>query len=332
MNIKSHQKEKGSVVKVEIEITTEELNLERERALNHIKEHVEIKGFRKGHVPEKELIKHVGEFTILEESAELAIETQYPKVIEELKLNPVGNPKVVITKIAPQSPLELTLEIPVFPEFTLPEYKKDLKKINDKEETVEVTEKEISDVVEEIKKIQNKDKETDEELSDEFIKTLGKFESVSDFKEKIKQNLLHEKETKEKQKKRISLLQTIREKTEIEIPIVFIENELEKMVSEFSFELKKVGSDFENYKKQIGKTSEEIKEEWKTKATERVTDELIINKIVAEEKIKPKEEDVTHELEHMKEHYPDIEEKRLRFFVEDMLTKEEVFKFLEKIK
>lgn len=341
MQIKKHTKEKGSIIRVEAEIPKETLDQKRTSALNHLKEHVELKGFRKGHVPEKALIDHVGEMTILEESAELAIEENYAKILDELSLSPIGHPKIIITKIAIGAPLEFTAEIPIMPEVKLPDYKKISGKFKGEIKEV-VEEKEIENVISEIKKIQHHhthkhDKDHDHnhdhaheeiELTDEFVKTLGDFKDVADFKEKIKENILKEKNFKAEQKKRLEIIDAIRKETEIDIPEVLVDAEIKRMTNEFEHELGKVGSTLEKYLGEIKKTKEEVQKDWRPKALERVETELILLTIKEKEKIEVPKEELEKEVATIKSHYGDIDEERIKLFVDEMLSKEKVFKFL----
>lgn len=341
MQIKKHTKEKGSIIRVEAEIPKEALEKKRASAINHLKEHVELKGFRKGHVPEKTLVEHVGEMTILEESAELAIEENYTKILDELSLSPIGHPKIIITKIAIGAPLEFTAEIPVMPEVKLPDYKKISAKFKEKKEEVVVEEKEIENVIAEVKKIQHhhihkdhshdhSDHSHDEEieLTDDFVKTLGDFRDVTDFKEKIKENILKEKTFKAEQKKRLEIIDAIRKETEIDIPEVLVDSEIKRMTNEFEHELSKVGSTLEKYLGEIKKTKEEVQSDWKPKALERVETELILLEIKRKEKIEVPKEELEKEVATIKAHYADIDEERIKLFVDEMLSKEKVFKFL----
>jgi trigger factor len=65
---------------------------------------------------------------------------------------PISDPTVTITKIAKNNPLELTITVPVMPEITLPEYKKIAKEVVKDDEKIEVTDKDIEDVLEELRK------------------------------------------------------------------------------------------------------------------------------------------------------------------------------------
>ncbi len=326
--IEQKKGEQGTVI-ITLSLPEEEVMSHKETALKHLNEHIEIDGFRKGKIPQSVLIQKVGEQALLEECTEHAIESVYADVVTEAKIHPIAHPKIVITKITKGSPVELTLTFEVMPEITLPDFKKIAKKAKPKQETIEVTEKEIEDVLAEIKHYHQKEGEAEVEVTDELVQKLGDFKDLADFKTKITENLKKEKEAKVTQTVRKTILDAITKETQIEVPNTFIERELDQMTHEFSYELSRMGQTFENYKTISKKTEEEIREEWKEKAKARVIDELVLQKIADTENIKPDEQKVKEEVTHMVEHYPDTPKERIQAFVEDMQTKQEVFKFLE---
>ena len=64
----------------------------RNQALSNINNEITIDGFRKGKIPENILIQKVGEMTILEEMAELALSKAYPEIIIKEKIEAIGRP------------------------------------------------------------------------------------------------------------------------------------------------------------------------------------------------------------------------------------------------
>src|SRR3989338_3697277 len=115
-----------------------------------------------------------------------------------------GRPEINITKLAPENPFGFKKTDPVFPEFDLPDYKKIAGALASKKEILEVTDKEIDDVTEELKKSQARadDKDKGEKQTDEnFFKKFGDFKSLDEFKNKIRENLLKKKKRKPKKKK-----------------------------------------------------------------------------------------------------------------------------------
>jgi trigger factor len=141
-----------SEVEFKVVIDEKEFETYHARALGVVQQAVEVDGFRKGNAPEDMIIKKYGDMIILEEMANLALRDAYVKAIEEHKISPISDPKVTITKIAKGNPLELTITVPVIPEVTLPAYKKIAKEAVKDDEKVEVTDKDIDDVVEELRK------------------------------------------------------------------------------------------------------------------------------------------------------------------------------------
>ncbi|MDQ5953251.1 MAG: trigger factor, partial [Patescibacteria group bacterium] len=166
-------------------------------------------------------------------------------------------------------------------------------------------------------------------IDDEFAKMIGGFKDVADMKEKIKENIIHERELKEKDKKRTEILEAIMENSTIDLPKIIIEGELEKMTAQFKDDIAKAGVTYEDYLKHIKKTEDDLKTEWKDVAVKRAKSQIILNNIAKEEGITPEEEEVKKEMENILSHYKDAERFRVRMYVETFLMNEMVFKFLE---
>ena len=120
----------NSTVEIKGEIEASVFEQARPEAIKHLSEKVNIDGFRKGHVPENVLEKHVGEIAILEEMAHITISKNYGKILLENKIDAIGYPNIQITKLAKGNPLGFTITVAVVPEMTLPDYKKIAKEIN----------------------------------------------------------------------------------------------------------------------------------------------------------------------------------------------------------
>ncbi|MDB5194795.1 MAG: Trigger factor [Parcubacteria group bacterium] len=295
------------------ELTLELLESSRAEALKNLNEAVSIPGFRKGHVPEDVLVKHVGETHVLEEVSEIALAREYPHIIEESKLSPIGRPQISITKLAPGIPLEFRIHVSLEPEFSLPDYKQIAKAAMSEAEDTEVTEKEIEDVLKEVEergvKADLKDGET--------------------LEGKIKENLLEEKKFRAKEKKRLKLVEDLVKETKVAVPKVLIEAELEKMLLQFKDDVQRMGMQFDAYLKELKKTELEVKDEWRPQAESRVKAEMIVAKIADEEKITPTEGELEHEATHLLEHYPEADPLRVRIYIYTQLRNQKVLEFLE---
>lgn len=129
-----------SQIEITVELTQEEFEPYINKGAQKVAEKVKIEGFRPGKAPIEVLKKKIGEMTILEEAANIAITKTIDDVVdkETAGRHPVGQPSVNITKLAPGNPLEYKITLSLLPEITLGKYK-DLKlkpeeaKINDKE-------------------------------------------------------------------------------------------------------------------------------------------------------------------------------------------------------
>lgn len=339
-------KQPKSVVEIDGSISLDRVTKLREKAIKTIAKDVTLPGFRKGHAPEKAIIEKLGEQTILEEVAEIALDEDFPKIIVDEKLDVIGRPKVLLTKVAAGNPIEYKITVTVVPEVTLPDYKKIAKKINnEKVADVVVDEKEIDEVVEHVRKSwahheAHKDgsehKEGEEhalpEWNDEFVKKVGAFETVADFRAKAKENLALEKQEKVKDAKRASLIDAILSETKAEIPELLTDAELNKMLAQFEDDILRMGIDIEEYLKHLKKTREELRDSWRPDAEKRAKTSLMISEIGTKEKIVPDATLVETQVEEMKKAYPQAEEKNIRYYVESQLSNKAIIEFLEEIK
>jgi len=334
-----------------------------EKALSKIGERVELPGFRKGKVPADMVKGAVSEMEVLEEMAQDALSGNYVKILEENKIDAIGQPQIQITKIGKGADLEFKIVTAVLPEVKLPDYKKIAKEEIAKEENkkeIVIDEKDVEKVITDLRKMRAEQKNnanheghenmTEEEhakvheeqkeipesewpeLNDEFVKSFGDFENVEAFKEKIRSNLKIEKETEAKDKVRLAIVEEIVKQTEGEIPEILIQSETDKILYRLQADIENVGFKFEDYLKQINKTEEDLRKEWRDEAEKRAKLQMIIMKIEEKENLKPTEEEIAHDVEQITKMYKDADPTRARAYVEQMLGNEKVFKFLEEQK
>ncbi len=308
-----------STVTITGEIATELFEKQRAKAVHHIAETVHIDGFRK-----------FGEGALLEEMAHRALEKMYPEIIEEHEIEAIGRPEISITKLEKGAPVGFTVKTAVMPMVTLPDYKKIAKeRLLANTESSDATEKEVDDVVAEIKKLRTKEGEEAPELTDEYVKTLGNFENVADFTGKIRKNISLEKEIKLRDKKRVAILEGILETSTSELPDVLVDTELERMVSQMKADIVRAGGTFEGYVESTGKTEEDIRREMREAAEKRVRFELILKQIGKKEKLEASPEEVEKETAEVMAHYQGADPERAQLYVEGMLLNEKVLQFLE---
>lgn len=344
-------KKDGADIEITASIPWSDVESHRKSVLDYFRKNLDLKGFRKGNAPDDAVKKEVGSNRMLHEMAERALQNAYPKIVTEEKLAIIGRPHITITKLAEGNPLEFKAETALMPEVDLPDYASIATEVNKEKIELKVADKEVEGAVNQIrtqwaksekfKEAQGEDETVDPssitvtpdelpELNDEFVAQLGDFKSVDDFKAKLKENLGEEKKMRETEKKRMKLLDAIREKAEMIIPTIVIESELEKMMQEFQGNVERAGFALEEYLKQADKSMDDLRNEWRADARKRAETQLVLNKIAAVEKIKPDEKRVEEEVGRIMEMYDDANEERARIYVESILTNEAVLAWLEK--
>jgi trigger factor len=361
--------EAGSQVKIAGEIPFSELAHERAGALRKLGENVAIDGFRKGHVPEAVLVKHVGEMNILLEMAERAIAHMYPHILDAHEIDAIGYPKIEITKIAPENPLGFTATVAVLPAITLPDYKALAKDVNAKKESTEVTdediEKQINDILRQkvaYDRLQAKAAakteategdlpaeattdtplETAEdfaklplpELTDEVVQGLGQpgqFTDVADFKTKLREHLAIEKKRDIEAKHRATITDTVIAASTFELPQVLIDSELNQMFAQMQEDLDRSHLKMDDYLTHIKKTKEELSQEWSPAAEKRARLQLVLNEIAKIEKVTPDEKQLEEQVRQLTEQYKDADPHRVRVYVASVMQNEAVMKMLESL-
>ena len=320
----------------------------RATALKNLNENITIDGFRKGKVPESILVQKVGDKTVLEEMAELAISKAYPEILIGEKIDAIGRPEVHITKLARGNPLEFTITTAVVPTFELPDYKTlaeaEIKKLPVQEE--KVTDKELDEAILRIKRSRASHEEHDHEkmtaeehrkaidanlpeLTDDFVKTIGDFNDVPDFKNKLSTMIAEDKKNQLKEKCRIAIADAIGEKTKVELPDIMIESELNRNEAQFKADIERMGLKLEDYLGHAKKTIEDLRVEWHPHAKKKAKLQLILNAIAEKEKLHPTKEEISNEVNHILEHYKDADREHAEAYAETVLTNEKVFQFLE---
>ncbi|MEZ4103952.1 MAG: trigger factor [Candidatus Paceibacterota bacterium] len=350
--------EENSQVKITGEIAYEELLKERSTAIKALGKNVELDGFRKGHVPEAVLVKHIGEMAILNEMAERALSHFYPHILEAHKIDAIGHPKIEITKMAPNNPLAFTATVAILPKFDLPNYQNIADGFNQNKADSKVTDEELETKIKDIlrqkmayEKLQKKasantsdtdlptpetvekdDEEKIPELTDDLVKTLGQpgqFNTVEDFKNKLREHLEIEKAREVKTEHRAKITDAIIEATDMQLPQVLIDSELQQMLAQMEEDLKRSNLKMDDYLTHIKKTKEELQKEWTPAAEKRAKLQLILNEIAKKEDIKPNQDLVEGQVKELLEMYKDADVNRVRTYVSTILINEAVLKMLE---
>jgi FKBP-type peptidyl-prolyl cis-trans isomerase (trigger factor) len=331
-----------SLKEIEVEIPENIIASFRKKALNKIKETVELPGFRKGKVPEDIIANKVGETAILDESIEIFIKENMAEILEKEASDTIASPSISIKTAVPGNPVSILISAPLKPKIKLADYKKIASETNkNKVEKIEVKAEEIDEALLRIRKYiasaegkkpeELKDEKNLPELNDETVKKIGSFKNLEEFKEKVKKDILEDKTLREREKQRIAIMDKVIKESEGTLPDILIDYEIERMKDEFRNDVERMGLKLENYLKDAGKKEEDLSKEWREPAIKRVKAEIILREIALIEKIEADKDQVKKESEHMLEHYKDADPKRVEAYINDVLRKEKVFAFLENL-
>src|SRR3989344_6005982 len=311
----------------------------REKALKHIAEHMALPGFRPGKVPADMALKKAGELAVLEEAVELFVKDFYIELIEAHKVEAVGRPDIRVTKLAAGNPVGLTVRATVYPEVALPKNWKQLHEKIALEPSLPASEEEVTKTLEDLRqsraqgpslKGSSKDGPLQlPELNDEFAKSVGAFDNLEHLKTQIHKGIGEEKARKARDTRRGRLIEALLEKSSLSVPRIFIESELEKIISQMREDVKRFGMEFEEYLKKTNKTEDGVRNEFREQARKRAQLQLLLNKIAAVEKLEADETAVAGEIKHAMEHFPEANPELVKIHIETVLKNELALKLLE---
>jgi len=331
----------NSRVEVRGEIAADDFSRAVQKVTARIVADAEIEGFRRGKAPEKLVLERISEDGILHQSAEEALKHEWPKVLEENKIEAIGPAEFHIIKIARGNPLEWLARVAVVPSVTLGDYREIAKKVNGAKDTseLEVTDKEVAETLEYIHKSRVRKQKSDAPsmpLDDEFAKSLGNFSTLTALKENIRDGLRLEKTGKRDESHRIKIVESITEKVAIDIPDIMIGTEREKMTQELRASVEDMGLAWKDYLAHVKKTEDELKESWLKDAERRVRVALVLREIAREENIEANDAEISKRVEHMLGQYSEadraqIDQERVRDYAKGIVRNEKVLDFLEKI-
>ena len=177
------------------------------------------------------------------------------------------------------------------------------------------------------------------EINDEFAKSLGKFENLTELKKNISEGIKIEKENHESQRIRGEILGKINKETRMEIPEVLVETEKKRMLEDLKrLVSEKLKISLEQYLSQIKKTEKELLESFRPEAEKKIKYALILREISKREKISASEEEIKMAVNEFLKNYPDTEKVKkeldpgqLKSYYEEAIRNEKTLQFLEKL-
>ena len=141
------------------------------------------------------------------------------------------------------------------------------------------------------------------ELDDEFASEVSEFETLAEYKEDVRKNLAEKKEKDAKNAREEAAVKAAVEDAEMDIPEAMLETQQNQMVEEFAQRITMQGLSMEQYFQFTGTNYQQMLEQVKPQAEERIKARLVLEAVVKAENIEVTEEDYEKELETMAEVY-----------------------------
>lgn len=335
-------------VTITAELPAERLVQYRAKALTKLGKEVKVDGFREGHVPENVVLKQVGEERVLNEAANMAITEELPRIMASEDVAAIAAPQVSITKLAEGNALGFTATVPVMPEVTLGDYKKLAEEANKEREAVSVSDDEVEETLTHLRRERAKvekieagteanqaAKEVQEMetlalpgIDDTFVQSLG-YKDAEDFKVKLRENIKTEKEGREREGRRVQIIEKLIEESTVPVPEQLVEHELDKMEAQVQNDMAQSGTSLEEQLKNAGKTRGDVRGEWREAAEKRAKMQLALAEIANKENITANEEDVESHTKHTLSQQEGLNEANVRGYYRQALRNEAVLQWLE---
>ncbi len=152
-----------------------------------------------------------------------------------------------------------------------------------------------------VKKIQEKQLP---ELDEEFVEEVSEeSDTVDQYKEEIRKKLAKKAEETAKAEKEDAVIDAIIAEAQMEIPDAMVETQQRQMVQEFAQRMQAQGISMDQYMQFTGATPDILLEQAKPQALKRIQSRLVLEAVVAAEKMEASEEEFEEEVKSMGEVY-----------------------------
>jgi trigger factor len=175
-------------------------------------------------------------------------------------------------------------------------------------------------------------------VDDDFAKSLGKFENLSELKKNMQGGMIEENKERQKEQKRGAYIEKIIENSKVELPEVLVHREIHQMLHEFDSQLQGMGMNLDQYLGQLKKDRKDLEKDWEPQAEKRVKSALALQEIAKMEEIGVDSKEIEEEMNKTLQYYKkvkDIEKnidmERLYNYTKGTMENEKVFEFLGKM-
>lgn len=174
------------------------------------------------------------------------------------------------------------------------------------------------------------------ELDDEFAKDVSEFDTLEELKQDIRKKQEETNANRAKREYEDEVVKKVVEASEVEIPEVMVEKEIDYLINDLNYRLKYQGLDINKYAQLMGTTVEDMRKEFKETAQYRVKNNLVLEAIAKAEGIKAEDEEIDKRAEEIAKYYgsKDLEKmkeailKTEKSIIEEEIVNNKVIDFL----
>ncbi|MEA3493631.1 MAG: trigger factor [Candidatus Margulisiibacteriota bacterium] len=335
MKIRSNTRE-GNKIILEVEEDYSEFLKSVDKTIIEAGKEVKIPGFRPGKAPKAMVEKVLNREFIEAQAAQDLISAIYPRILDEIKIEPVDYPNLQILDKKKKKPIVYKIEIEVYPEVKLGKYKG----LRAEKKEVKVTDEDVNKVLENLQKRLAHMEGGEPAIDDEFAKKVSKYQTLEELKKEFRTGMQKDKEGAEEADVKNKLIAEASKNAKVDIPNGMVKREIDVMLDELRNSLAQSGLTLEDYLKGIKKDEKLMREELHKSAEVRVIGKVVLKAIAETEKIEISKEEMDEELKELakaagqpvEEAGKEIDE-HAKKYVEDYLMRRKALDFiLEKAK
>ena len=152
-------------------------------------------------------------------------------------------------------------------------------------------------------KVNNVQKKELPELNDEFAADTTEFNTLEELKNDLKSKVEEEAKNRAEAEMRNALVEKVAEGTEVEVPEVMVETQIDNMLMEFNYQLQYQGLQLEQLLQMTGKSIEDLRNEKREEAKKLVKSSLVLEAIAKAENVEVTDADVDADVEKMAKMY-----------------------------
>ncbi len=298
MKITSQKREENRFI---IEVEEEYSNFLKavEQAFGKASKEIRIPGFRQGKAPRDLVEKAVNRDVVEAHAAQDLISDIYPKIVDELKFDPVDYPNIEIMQQEKDKPFTFRVSVDVYPEIKLGKYKG--LKVDKKK--VDVTEEEVLKVLgnlqDRVSQVGPEGKLEKKPLDDEFAKKVSGFGTMAELKQEVNQSLLKQRESEVEADVKNKLISQVSNEANLSMPPAMIDHEIDLMLDELKGSLAQSGLTLDGYLKGIKKEMKTLRDELRKSAEIRARGKLVLRAVAEEEKMSVSDDEAKEEFKAM---------------------------------